>query len=45
MLLRKQQQRFAIAILTRDQPSKNYGEKTIERVARRLLRGYGRFDG
>jgi len=45
MLLRKQQQRFAIAILTRDQPSKNYGEKTIEGVARRLLRGYGRFDG
>jgi len=45
MLLRKPPRRFAIAILTREQPSKNYGEQTIEGVARRLLRGYGRFDG
>lgn len=40
MLLRKPPRRFSVAILTRDQPSKNYGEQTIEGVARRLLRGY-----
>ena len=45
MLLRQPPRRFAVAILTRDQPSKNYGERTIEGVARRLLRGYVRFDG
>lgn len=45
MLLRQPPRRFAVAILTRDQPSKSYGERTIEGVARRLLRGYGRFDG
>jgi hypothetical protein len=41
MLLRRPQRRFSVAILTREQPSKNYGEQTIEGVARRLLRGYG----
>lgn len=40
MLLRKPPRRFSVAILTRDQPSKNYGEDSIEGVARRLLRGY-----
>lgn len=40
MLLRKPPRRLAVAILTRDQPSKNYGEQTIEGVAKRLLRGY-----
>jgi beta-lactamase class A len=42
MLLRKPERRFAVAILTRDQPSKHYGEQTIEGTARRLLRGYNR---
>ena len=41
MLLRRPQRRFSVAILTREQPSKNYGQQTIEGVARRLLRGYG----
>jgi hypothetical protein len=40
MLLRKPPRRFSIAILTREQPSKGYGEESIEGVARRLLRGY-----
>lgn len=42
MLLRKSERRFAVAILTRDQPTKHYGEQTIEGVASRLLRGYNR---
>jgi hypothetical protein len=42
MLLRRPPRRFSVAILTRDQPSKHYGEQTIEGVARRLLRGYSR---
>jgi beta-lactamase class A len=40
MLLRKPPRRLALAILTREQPSKGYGERSIEGVARRLLRGY-----
>ena len=42
MLLRKPPRRFAIAILTREQPSMRYGERSIEGVARRLLRAYNR---
>jgi hypothetical protein len=42
MLLRRDRRRLAVAILTRDQPSKRYGEQTIEGVARRLLSGYNR---
>jgi len=42
MLLRRPPRRFSVAILTRDQPSKVYGERTIEGVARRLLEGYNR---
>jgi hypothetical protein len=45
MLLRKAPRRFAVAILTRYSPSKKYGIRTLRGVARRLLRGYGRFDG
>jgi hypothetical protein len=45
MLLRKAPRRFSLAILTRYQPSKAYGIRTLRGVARRLLRGYGRFDG
>jgi hypothetical protein len=40
MLLRRPPRRFAIAILTREQPSKGYGERSIQGVAKRLLRGY-----
>jgi hypothetical protein len=40
MLLRKPPRRFSVAILTREQPSKKYGEHSIEGVAKRLLRGY-----
>jgi hypothetical protein len=40
MLLRNPPRRFSIAILTREQPSKGYGEESIEGVARRLLRRY-----
>ena len=42
MLLRDPPRRFSLAILTREQPSKEYGQRTIEGVARRLLRGYNR---
>jgi hypothetical protein len=42
MVLRRPQRRFSVAILTRLQPGKRYGERTIEGVARRLLRGYNR---
>ncbi len=42
MLLRRPPRRFSVAILTRDQPSKDYGERSIEGVARRLLHGYER---
>jgi hypothetical protein len=45
MLLRKAPRRFALAILTRYQPSKAYGIRTLRGVARRLLRGYERHDG
>jgi hypothetical protein len=41
MLLRHPPRRLSLAILTRDQPSMEYGAETIEGVARRLLRGYG----
>ena len=44
-LLRKAPRRFSLAILTRYSPSKAYGIRTLRGVARRLLRGYGRFDG
>ena len=40
MLLRRPPRHFALAILTREQPSKAYGEESIEGVARRLLDGY-----
>jgi len=40
MLLRKPPRRFSVAILTREQPSKEYGQDSIEGVARRLLLGY-----
>lgn len=42
MLLRRPPRRLSLAILTREQPSKGYGERTIEGVAKRLLRGYNR---
>jgi Beta-lactamase enzyme family len=45
MLLRKPGRRFAVAILTRDQPGKRYGIQTVRGVARRLLRGYDRITG
>jgi hypothetical protein len=41
MLLRKADRGFSVAVLTREQPSKDYGEASIEGVARRLLRRYG----
>ena len=40
MLLRRPPQRFSVAILTREQPSKEYGQGSIEGVARLLLRDY-----
>ena len=40
MLLRKPPRRFSVAILTSEQPSKEYGQDSIEGVARQLLRGY-----
>jgi hypothetical protein len=40
MLLRRAPRRFAIAVLTREQPSMTYGEQSIEGVAKRLLDGY-----
>jgi hypothetical protein len=45
MLLRKAPRRFALAILTRYQPSKQYGIRTLRGVAGRLLRGYEGFGG
>jgi hypothetical protein len=42
MLLRDPPRRFSLAILTREQPSLGYGERTIEGVADRLLRRYNR---
>jgi hypothetical protein len=44
-LLREAPRRLSVAILTRYSPSKAYGIRTLRGVARRLLRGYGRFDG
>jgi hypothetical protein len=43
MLLRKPPRRFSLAILTRYDPSKAYGIRTLRGVARRLVRGYERF--
>lgn len=40
MLLRRDDRRFALAILTRDQPGKRYGIQSVRGVASRLLRGY-----
>ena len=40
MQLRNGARRFSLAILTREQPSKEYGEHSIEGVAKRLLRGF-----
>ncbi len=40
MLLRRPPRRLSVAILTREQPSKEYGADSIEGVARRLLRDY-----
>ena len=42
MLLRDPPRRLSLAILTREQPSLGYGARTIEGVARRLLRHYNR---
>jgi hypothetical protein len=42
-LLREPPERLAIAVLTRRNPGKNYGEESIEGVTERLLRGYERF--
>lgn len=40
VLLEKGTRRFALAVLTHDNPSQLAGEVTIERIAARLLRGY-----
>ena len=40
MLLRRPPRSFSVAILTREQPSKAYGEQSIQGVAKRLLEGY-----
>lgn len=40
MLLTQAQRRLSLAILTREQPSKEYGAHSIEGVAKRLLRAY-----
>lgn len=40
MQLREGDRRLSLAILTREQPSKEYGAHSIEGVAKRLLRGY-----
>ena len=45
MLLRKPRRRLAVAILTSNQPSKDYGAATIRRVAKRLLHDYSRITG
>jgi hypothetical protein len=45
MLLRRPPRRFALAILTREQPSYGYGEHSIEGVAERLLRDYNERSG
>jgi hypothetical protein len=37
--------RFSLAILTKNDPSFGYGKQTIEGTTRRLLRHYNRFDG
>lgn len=42
MLLRRPPRRLSVAILTRDQPTKHYGEHSIQGVAKRLFRGYNR---
>ena len=42
MLLRRPPRRFSIAVLTREQPSFGYGQRSIEGVARRLLAHYNR---
>ena len=42
MLLRRPPRRFSVAILTREQPSFGYGQRSIEGVARRLLAHYNR---
>lgn len=45
MLLRKPPRRFSLAILTREQPSRLYGQESIEGVAKRLLRNYNERSG
>jgi hypothetical protein len=40
MLLSRPPRSFSLAILTREQPSKAYGEESIQGVAKRLLDGY-----
>jgi Beta-lactamase enzyme family len=45
MLLRRPRRRFSLAILTRYDPGKRYGIATVRGVAKRLLRGYERFEG
>lgn len=42
MVLRRPPRRVAIAILTREQPSLTYGERSIEGVAKRLFARYNR---
>lgn len=45
MLLRDPPRRFSLAVLTRYNPGKRYGIRTVRGVAKRLLRRYERFDG
>lgn len=42
--LRREHQRFAIAVLSRQGPSFDYGRETIRGVAKRLLKHFGRFE-
>jgi hypothetical protein len=42
--LGREDERFAITVLTREGPSKDYGAETIRGVARRLLKGFGRYE-
>jgi hypothetical protein len=42
--LRREHERFALAVLTRQGPTQGYGRETIRGVAKRLLEGFGRFE-
>lgn len=41
--LRREDERFAITVLTRQGPTQGYGRETIRGVAERLLKGFGDF--